>query len=188
MANYNYRRNYDEDRDPYEYYEMDDREYDEKEYILREVYGTMGKDDIFSREDYLEMWTEICDLFPEYDFLTYLRDWEYNTYPDVKVYLTKFKNPSKSTLAKEKEGLKEFFEEISEYADICDLNYEILCTLVENGEYSYKFYSADTDAKVDYEEYEIYIPRKNDDAETKNLNRKILEPVIHNFATYWGKL
>ena len=180
MANYNYREDYDE---------IDDMDYfDEKEYILGEVHGTMEKDDIFSREDYLEMWTEICDLFPEYDFLTYLRDWEYNTYPDVKVYLTKFKNPSKSTLAKEKEGLKEFFEEISEYADICDLNYEILCTLVENGEYSYKFYSADTDAKVDYEEYEIYIPRKNDDAETKDLNRKILEPVIHNFVTYWGKL
>ena len=180
MANYNYREDYDE---------IDDMDYfDEKEYILGEVHGTMEKDDIFSREDYLEMWTEICDLFPEYDFLTYLRDWEYNTYPNVKVYLTKFKNPSKSTLAKEKEGLKEFFEEISEYADICDLNYEILCTLVDNGEYSYKFYSADTDARVDYEEYEIYIPRKNDDAETKDLNRKILEPVIHNFATYWGKL
>ena len=40
----------------------------------------------------------------------------------------------------------------------------------------------------DDEEYEIYIPRKNDDAETKDLNRKILEPVINNFVTYWGKL
>ena len=66
MANYDYR--YDDDYDPYEYEDIDD--FDEEDFMIG------YKDELLSKEDFKEMWLAICELFPEYDFLSYIKEFE----------------------------------------------------------------------------------------------------------------
>ena len=178
MAYYNYR--YDDDYDPYEYEYVD--EFDEEEFMIE------YKDELLSLEDFEEMWLAICELFPEYDFLSYLEEFE-ETY-NASYGLRKFKNPSEYTLRREKEGIKEFFKGLDGSPNIGDLNAEIVITLIEKGRYYYKDFPADEEVGDFYGDWEgeIYIPRLNDDVKTKELNKKLLKPVIDNFVSAWGKI
>ena len=143
MANYDYR--YDDDYDPYEYEDID--EFDEEEFMIG------YKDELLSKEDFKEMWLAICELFPEYDFLSYI---------------------------------KEFFNKLGRYTNIGDLNDEIVTALIKKGRYMYEYFPADEEVGDFYGDWEgeIYIPRLNDNASTKALNKKILKPVFFFFLLY----
>lgn len=171
MANYDYR--YDDDYDPYEYEDID--EFDEEEFMIG------YKDELLSKEDFKEMWLAICELFPEYDFLSYLEEFEYGN--DSFVGLRKFNNPSKVTLKREQEGIKEFFNKLGRYTNIGDLNDEIVTALIKKGRYMYEYFPADEEVGDFYGDWEgeIYIPRLNDNASTKALNKKILKPVFEKW-------
>ena len=170
MANYDYR--YDDDYDPYEYEDID--EFDEEEFMIG------YKDELLSKEDFKEMWLAICELFPEYDFLSYIKEFE-DSYASCS--LKKFNNPSKVTLKREQEGIKEFFNKFGRYTNIGDLNDEIVTALIKKGRYMYEYFPADEEVGDFYGDWEgeIYIPRLNDNASTKALNKKILKPVFEEW-------
>lgn len=182
MGNYN---TYEDDNyydiDSYKFY--DTEELDDKEFVTEYL------DDILFKEDYEEMWLAICELFPEYDFLSYIEEFEEEY--DFPYGLMKFKNPSESTLRREKEGVKEFFKELEyNYSNIRDLNYEVTSTLIENGRFEYKYFPEDRESSIFHDDWEadVYIPRLKDDAKTKELNKKLLKPVIDKFISDFGRI
>lgn len=173
MGNYN---TYEDDN----YYDVD--EFDGKLAVTEDL------DEILFKKDYEEMWLAICELFPEYDFLSYLEKFEEE---DSPYNLRKFKNPSEYTLRREKEGIKEFFKGLEDNPNIGDLNYEVVSTLIENGRFDYMYIPEERGVGYrigEYWEADIYIPRLKDDAKTKELNKKLLKPVIDNFVSNWGRI
>ena len=149
MANYDYR--YDDDYDPYEYEDIDD--FDEEDFMIG------YKDELLSKEDFKEMWLAICELFPEYDFLSYIKEFE-DSYASCS--LNKFNNPSKVTLKREQKGIEEFFNKLGRYTNIGDLNDEIVTALIKKGRYMYEYFPVDEEVGDFYGDWEgeIYIPKK----------------------------